>query len=451
MSFLIRKFHDIFFNKNEKNSIVFQNLIGSFAVRGLALVISVFSMPAYIRFFNNETTLGLWFTVLSVLNWILNFDLGIGNGLRNHLTVSLTEGANGEAKGYISSAYFSIGIVVIMATLLFFFIFDYVNWNRVFNIQENIISNHTLLNVVRIVFLGIMGQFFLKLINSVLYAMQKSFLNSFLTLCTSLITVLFLVSLPSGSNEQNMITMAVLHALAVLIPLFVATIIVFSTRRMRELKPSFKFVSKTAAKRVLSLGGVFFFVQIAYMVIVNTDNYLITIFDSANAVVEYQIYHRLFTLVGTVFSLALTPVWSAITKALAENDYHWVKKLYKRLLIFAVSGTVLEFFLIPFLQIIVNLWLGKESITVNIYVALPFAAVGSLMIWNSMLSSFACGTGKLKTQSIFYGIGAVAKVPLAYLFVTTLGSWIGVLYADVVVLGLYCFAESIMVRRALDV
>ena len=82
-----KKWDDI----SENNKIVLKNVMGAFLVKGLGVIVSLFTMPAYLRFFNNDIVLGLWFTVLSVLHWILNFDFGIGNGLRNHLSEELAK------------------------------------------------------------------------------------------------------------------------------------------------------------------------------------------------------------------------------------------------------------------------------------------------------------------------------------------------------------------------
>ena len=58
------------------NRIIALNVIGAFIVRGVALIVSLFTMPAYMRFFKDDATLGIWFTIVSVLNWVMFFDLG---------------------------------------------------------------------------------------------------------------------------------------------------------------------------------------------------------------------------------------------------------------------------------------------------------------------------------------------------------------------------------------
>ena len=435
---------------SENNRIVFSNVIGAFGVKGLSLLVSLFTMPAYLRFFNDQAALGLWFTVLSVLNWLLNFDLGIGNGLRNHLSRTITQKNNEETKKYLSSAYISIGVLCIVISVVFVFVFDFINWNKVFNISTDIISYEALLLSVKIVFVGIMLQMFLRLINSVMYALQKSSVNNFLHLCGTVLSLICVLIIPSGSNDRNIIVMAIVHLLAVIIPLVVASIVAFSGKILRSSIPSIKAFSKKHAKEILSLGGTFLFVQLSYMVIVNTNEFLITNLTSSELVVNYQIYHKLFTLGGTVFSLALTPVWSAVTKAFAEKNFTWINSLYKKLLLISGVGVLLEFLLVPFLQIFINLWLGTEAIKVNFGYALAFAALGGLIILNGTFSSIANGVGELKTQAIFFGIGAVAKIPIAWGLVKITNSWIGVVWANVIALLVYCLVQPLWLKKYLD-
>lgn len=434
-------------NMSDNNRIVVGNVIGAFAVKGLSLIVSLFTMPAYIAFFNNEAALGLWFTVLSVISWILNFDLGIGNGLRNHLTRELAEKNELEAKKYISSAYVIVGFICAVILIIFLLAFKFINWNFVFNIDDDIVSNRALLLTIQITFAGIMLQLFLKLIQSILYAIQKSSVNNFLSLATSLITLIAVKIIPPGNNDNNMVVMAVIHLLAVAIPLIIATIVAFLGRELRRVKPSIKHISSKHIKSVISLGGVFFLIQVVYMLIINSNEYLVTLLSSTENVVVFRIYNQIFTLGSTIFALTLTPIWSVVTKATAERNILWIHKLYKRLLRLSFIGVCCEFLIVTILQVAVNIWLGSEAITTNYLYGLIFAISGSMIIFVSVISSIANGIGELKAQVVFYSIGFVVKIVLSVLFVRLFNSWIGVQVANIIAMLPYCIIQPIWLHK----
>lgn len=430
----------------QKDSIVYKNVAGAFAVKGLSLVLSLFTMPAYIRFFNDDVVLGLWFTLLSVLNWILTFDLGIGNGLRNHVTTAITKNDYSEARKLIFSAYTSTGGLCVLVSIVFVIVSPFLGWNHILNIESNVVSAENLVTTINIVFVGIMMQMVLKNISAILYALQKSSANNFMSLCTALITVLALAFLPSGTNDENIVRMAWIHIGAAIIPPIIASFCVFLGKWYRELRPSMRDFSTKHAKNVLLLGGSFFFVQIAYLVIMSTNEILITQLCGNEYVVEYQVYHRIFMLASSLIALALTPIWSAITMAIAEKDYQWIDSIYKKMRVIAIVGTVAEFLIIPFLQFGVDIWLGEESIDTNGVTALAFACLGSLLLFNNVFSSVANGFGKLKTQLICFSVGAVLKIPLSWLLVSVMNAWIGVVWANVILLVVYCIIEPISIR-----
>jgi O-antigen/teichoic acid export membrane protein len=434
---------------NENNRLIASNVLGAFLVKGGALIISLLTMPAYIRYFEDQQILGLWFTILSVLTWILTFDLGIGNGLRNHLVHAFVKKDDLLAKKYISSAYIVIGILVLIVFCFATIIFRLINWNIVFNISTNLVSRETLTITVFIIFASIMLQFFFKLITSILYAMQKSALNNLLNLFTNIIILVY-VSFKTGSDvSTNIISLAIVYVLAVNIPLLFTTIIVFSTK-LKDSRPNIKYFGKSYASDVIKLGGLFFWVQIMYMIITTTNEFLITWLTGTEMVVVYQIYNRLFTLIGTLFALALTPIWSAVTKAFSEQNFSWIKKLYKTLKLLALLGVLCQFAMIPFLQFIIDLWLGDNTIQVNYFYATVFAISGSIFIWNGVLSSIANGFGELKTQSVFFTIGAIIKIPIAWIFVMAWDSWIGVIVANIIAMSLYCIIQPIWLNKFLN-
>lgn len=429
-----------------KNKDIVQNVVFAFIVRGLSMIVSLFTMPAYIRYFQNQTVLGLWFTILSVLNWVLMFDLGLGNGLRNKLPHALAENDYDKARKYISSTYLSVIVLIAVLSALSMLVFRFIPWNTIFNIDYALISHEVLVQSVKIVFIGIMLQFLLKLIASILYALQRSSIVNFLSLLSSVLIYIFVRMAPSSGLEQNLIRMSWVNVFAVNIPLIAATVIIFSTK-LKNCRPSFKMYSKKYAREILKIGGVLLWLQIVFMVISSTNEFLISHLTSPDSVVEYQIYFKIFNAFSSIFSLALVPIWSAVTKAHAEKSYSWIMKLYNLLLIMAALAFMVELAIVPFLQWLVNIWLQGSSITVKMPYAIAIAISNSIFVLHNVNTSLGNGMSYFKTQIIWMSFAALVDIPLAYLFVNLTGSWIGVIIANIIALLPYEILEPIYLKR----
>lgn len=433
-------------NLSENDKIVYKNAVEAFAIKGFALVVSLFTMPVYMRYFSDNEILGVWFTVLSVLAWILNFDLGIGNGLRNKLSMALAKNDIKAAKEYISSAYWMIGMIVLLLWLVGSILIPLCSWNSFFNISIEVISPEDLSKVVQYAFLGIMLQFFLRLISSIIYALQKSAINNMLALVTSVSQLAFALIAPCQTPVENLKMFSIAYIFCVNVPLFAATIWVFK-KWLYRCVPSVRFFSIEKAKSVLSLGGIFFVCQILYMIIANTNEFFITQYTGPQNVVIYQAYNKIFTLGSTLYMLALTPIWSAVSKAIAENNYNWLRKISSNISKMSFLAMAVEFMLIPFLQILMNIWLGDGIITVDYRYAACFALYGSAMIYQSGVSTITNGTGRMRIQAICYGVGVVVKFIIIDIGVLITGSWVIVVLANAVVLVPYCVIQQISLNK----
>lgn len=299
---------DLYRKFNHNRSLIY-NIIGTFAVKGGTMLLSLISMPLYMNYFENNILLGVWFTMHTVLSWILVFDLGIGNGLRNHLTTALAQNDRDNARAYISSAYIMFGAFVAALSLLVLGLSHVVSWNSILNVPEHVIHPADLHRGVNITLVGIIFSFILRLINPVLYALQKSALPNFLAFVGSLLQVAFLYfyTAEKGDLGHNFIILAWVHALSINIPPLIATIGVFWTT-LKGYFPSFLFFSKIHARQILTLGLLFFILQILYMIISATNEFFISHFFDPSYVVEYQVYMKLFSIMGSLFTLALVPV-----------------------------------------------------------------------------------------------------------------------------------------------
>lgn len=438
----IQKFRQL----SAKDRILFQNVLGAFAVKGLSLVVSLFTLPAYMRLFQDQNVLGVWYTILSVLTWVLNFDLGVGNGLRNKLALALAEENRTRARQLISSAYFMIGGLMLALAAAGLILIPLADWNSFFNVEPTLIPAETLVQVVRYAFIGIALQFFLRLVSSILYALQKSAVNNAISLITSVLLLAFALLAPVAAPAESLKLFSLGYVFCANLPLAAATAVVF-WGPLKDCRPGRRWVTGSCAKGVLTLGGMFFFCQIFYMVIANTNEFFITQYTDPANVVEYQIYNKLFTLAGTLFMLGLTPVWSAVSRAVAEGDYLWLRRLNRQLLWLTAAAAAAEFAILPFLQILVDFWLGPEAIAVRYDYALVFALFGTTMIGQTTVSAIANGTGRIKLQMLCYGLGVVVKVAVIDLGCRMTGQWIVVVLANALVLLPYCVLQQIDLSR----
>lgn len=432
--------------KKDNTSIVIRNTLISVIVKGGSLFIALFTTPAYMHFFDNNEILGVWFTLLSVLAWILNCDMGIGNGLRNNLVYAINDKDWDKAKKYISSSYIFLTIVGSLIFLMVRFAGDFVSWNRVFNISTSVISSEIMADAVQILLASIILQFILRLVTSVLYALQEAFVPGLMNLLTNSIMLIYVVTSNILGNNNNFINLAIVYLFAVNLPLVIATVFVF-VKKIPKAAPSISFFKMSYAIEILKIGAAFLWLQLIAMIIDNTNSYLIAVFVNNSAVVEYQIYSKIFNLPMTAVMLLTTSLWSTITKAKAENDWVWIKNCYKKSMKLIIVIAVMEFIAICPLQLFFDLWLGEKSITVNYIYAAVFAVSGIVMSLRTVLASYSNGLCELRVQSIYMTLGAVMYIPLAYLLSYMVNSYIAIVVANIISMMPYCIAQMIWCNK----
>lgn len=441
------KIQNVLQDKDERNLLM--QIVLAFGVKGLALLLSFFSMPLYIRFFNNDEVLGLWYTVLSMLHWINICDLGLGNGLRNRLTEALALGDEEKAKKYISSTYAALAVVIAPVILVILVLVQLTDLNGFFNISPELISPQTLRLSVSLLLAGVALSFVLRIVSVIIYAIQKSSLNNVIALISSALPLAYIAVFRGGSMEENLIALTIVHVLAVNLPLLLATVLLFRGKKLRGAAPSLKSCSLDTAKSMLSFGLQFFLAQIFFMALYSTNEIIITRMFSAGDVVPYSIYNRLFTVVGSLFMLALTPLWSKVTKDLAQKKYRKIQVTNRVLYALAGLAALAEFIMVPCLQLIVNLWLGDEAISINYLTGLIFAFFGSVYILNVVLTTVANGMGNLRTQIVFYGIFSVLKIPAIYLLAQNTAGWSIVMLYNAIALAVFCVFQLLWLEKTL--
>ncbi len=433
-------------NINGNTKTIAKNAFYSFVIRGFALAISFFSTPAFIRYFQNNEVLGVWYTLLSILTWFLAFDLGVGNGIRNHLVIAIAEKKKENIKQILASGFASVIGITLILTIVGWWLICTINLNSLFNIPDNLISSEVLRKCTILVFIAIMMRFMLTTVSSIFYALQRSAVNNFLSLCVSILQFFFIIAFHYENVETALVNISWAYLLICNLPVIVAGIWVFFTD-FKDCRPTIKSVTKEAAKKIMGIGLIFFFCQIFYLIIANTNEFFVSHYWSPTATADYSFYYRIIMLVSMGVSLALTPTWSMITKAYAEKNYHWLKKLYRSFQLVGYFIILAEFALVPFLQPIMDIWLGKGQLTVELSVSIAFACFGATFLYSSMLSTIVCGLAKMKLQFWCYGIGSLLKIAFIIIIARISSDWVWVVWSNVLILLPYCVLQQLQLNR----
>lgn len=428
---------------NENEKLIYKNVFFSFLIKGGALVISFLTTPVFLSYFNEDKlVVGVWYTLLSVLSWVMTFDFGIANGMRNKLTEAFSKKDNDAAKKVISSGFFSVLVLTLLFAVVCFVGIQFIDLNSVFNISVDVISQNVLKNVIIIVLSAILMKFFLMVISSIFYALHLSFVNNVLGLISSVLQFLFVLLIHFENKEDALLYVSIAFLVTSNLPVIIAAIILF-VKKLRNCTPSLNYITKDGVKNVVGVGTIFFTCQIFFMILNNTNEFVISKLYGPENTTDYSFYYKLFNLLASIVTLACTPIWSVVTKAMTENDYTWLKSLFKKLKYIAILATLAQFAMIPFLQFIVNIWLGKGVLQINYLTAVGFAFYSSIIIYIGILSVIVSGLLRMKLQTIYYGIAVVIKFAIIFLTASLVKNWDFIIWCTALVLLPYLIIQQI--------
>ncbi|EED35201.1 polysaccharide biosynthesis protein [Luminiphilus syltensis NOR5-1B] len=370
---------------------------------------SFLAIPIMISYLGPEQ-FGVWSTLLTVISWVVFFDLGVGNGLRNKVAESLATKERGEAALYIASGYTLIGLIAmalwLSATVISFFI----PWQAVFNTQA--IAETTLRATVQIAVFFILLNFWIGLIGALLGAVQKTSVIALGQLISNLV-VLGLVYVLNLTTDASISYLAVIHGFSL-----VAANISLSLwfyHRYPELRPRL-YLNKQHTNPLLHVGLQFFTIQLAVLVIFTTDKMLITQLFGPQYVTQYEVVFKLFSAIIFLHGLISGPLWSAYTDAYHRDDFQWIEGMLGKQLIIFAGFVIMVIMLCLTAKPIIALWIGRE-LAVPLPLILTTSMFVLIFLWNSIFAMLVNGIGKIKLQLYTAIVAMLVNIPISMFLV----------------------------------
>ena len=403
---------DIFKIKGAQRSVkVKKNIIAMIGIKGISLGISLLYVPLLLHSMNS-INYGIWLTLTSIVSWVAMCDIGLGNGLRNKLSETIAAADYLLGKVYISTAYVSILSIMCVLFSIFFVVSKmFLSWNSILNAPEIEPSELNLL--VNVVFFTFALNFVLSLINSVLFALQMPAVSSILTTLGQFFSFVIVLVLVKCFDIYSLLILGSVISIVPVVVLIISSIILF-TGKYKYLSPSFRYIDLTKIKDILALGMKFFVLQIITIVLYQTNNLIIMHIVSNEAVVEYNIAFKYMNVLLMIYTIIVTPLWSATTEAYVKGDLQWIMNVVKKMDKIAFLFILIGLIMLLTSDFVYRIWLDlpKSNVSIATTSLIYFYVVGNILYAN--YGYILNGIGKLNLQILVTAILAFLYIPFSY-------------------------------------
>ena len=408
-----------------------QQIYKSYIYKFLSIIISFLIVRVNIDFLGVEL-FGVWAVLLTVIQWIVFFDFGIGNGLKNKVSEALSKNDIKLVRIYISSAYFGMGFLVSILGSFFFILNYFIDWNSILN------SDYTdLALTVNIIIFFTLIHFVTSLINHIVIATHNSSISVFNQFLFQIINLVIIVSFMFFFENRDLYILAIVYGMSIILASIFISIYFFS--KNKKLRPTCKRVDKRCIKPILSLGLKFFYLQLTILIIYTSDKLIISKLLGSASVAKYEILQKYFSVIIIFHTIINTPLWPFYKKCYIENNYIDIINVLKKMVLLFVLYVMVIGVMIYAGDFVISIWINEE-LDLNFSNYLWMGGLTLTLIWYTIFSYFSNGIDKTQLQAYTATIGAVINIPLSIIFINNFNMGInGVLLATIVSLSIFSF------------
>lgn len=373
---------------------VLKNTILSAGMKVASLICSLLIVPITIDYLSPENY-GVWMAITSILYWFAFMDVGLGNGMRNYMAEAISREDYHSARSYFSTAVFLLSLIALTIGVICIPLLYLVDLNFIFNTTN--IPTIQLANVLTIAISFSLLQFVAKNVGMVYVAMQKYAINDMIVFAGSFssVIIVYILTKTTASNLAYVVTaFTALPALAfaiAAIPLII---------KYPQLIPSINSIDFKSARKIVTKGMGFFLIQItSCLVIFGSANVIISHFCGPEEVTVYNVAYKLFHVLVVGYTIIISPLWNAYTDAYAKQDYTWIRKAFRKSLLFWGGSVVCGLMMLALSGWFFERWIGNS-------VHIPFAVSACVLAYVCMLNFNNCvtylinGLNKIRIQII---------------------------------------------------
>ncbi len=377
---------------------VLKGILTSVAGKGVSVITSFVAVPLTVRYLGAERY-GVWVTLTSIMVWLTVFDFGIGNTVINGVAEALARKDFVVAKLRVNAAYVCVTAIALALGIGLSIAWPFISWPAVLGAKTSV-NRGEINHAAALALIVFLGSFPFAITPKILGACKQVALANYWSSAGSLLSLLLLVV----ATQLHWGLPGLVWAFSGSVLLVGALSTAWMYRHFDWLTPALRSIPRQHMSELLNTGLPFFAVQIAGIILFQTDNLIIAQILGARQVTPYSVTWRLFSYSYLLQVVAIPALWPAYSDAFARRDLEWIRNTYRYNVKLAVGSTlVLVAILVVVARRFIALWAGPDAVPSH---ALVFAmALWSLLAVLSWCESCLLGAaGRVKGQGnlLFY-------------------------------------------------
>jgi len=317
-----------------------------------AMILGLIAQSIFIRLLGAEY-LGLNGLFANILTCLSIFELGIGNAIVYHLYKPISENDKEKIKSlmqFYRKAYNIIALLITILGMLLIPVLKYIVGEVTVEIN---------LYIIYILFLfSTLSSYFVAYKRSLLYAYQKNYIINIVHIIY-LISLNFLQLLLLFFTKNYYIYLIIKIICQILENIIITVIVNKKYKFITEKK--FNKLDKSVEKDIFNKVKALVFHKIGYVIVMGTDNIIISMFIGVISVGYYSNYSTIISAVNSLFativSSATASIGNLIITETCKKRYQTFKKLrFLNFWLACFSGVCILTIMQPFIKI----WVGEQ-------------------------------------------------------------------------------------------
>jgi len=385
--------------------------------KGTSLLVNAATVPLTVRYLGSEGY-GLWISISSAVTMFFVLDIGIAATLTNLISEAYANGNKDRAANYFATAFWLVLGISALLGLAGLIIWPYVHWPSLFHVGDPGLARDTA-RAVAVAFVVFLCALPSGLAAKVLAGYQELHAANFFVTGGSIASLLGVILVIHLHGRLPMLVAAYAGPVAAANGICLAWLCLF---HKPWLKPWPSRIKRHLIGEVFHSGGQFFLIQIAGLVVFNSDNLVISHYLSPAQVTPYNVTWRLVSFITAVPVLIFPSLWPAYSEAHNKGDLAWIRSAYARtrwvtLAVLSVGCLVL----VGEGQHIIQLWAGATAVPSTLLLRLM--CVWMFIFAITLNQSCLMGaTYRVAKQAVYGLLAAVANLALSIIWVKTMGS-----------------------------